>query len=165
MKTIAFAVIVGMALVQGSFAQERSATGAAETQMSWSALSNQVSGISTRIDAVNSRVDQAVACGRANMLYAPGATGANSAGCKAIPTPAAPSLRTAMAQQYLPSSGSLMRVDCASNERLTGGGGSCDGAINCRQAVNMPNGNGWLLGGFADSGSPLWTAYAICMRN
>ncbi len=62
-------------------AQERAAGGAVDTQMTWSALSTQINGVSVKADAVNSRVDQAVVCGRLGKVYAPGATGADANGC------------------------------------------------------------------------------------
>ncbi|RYG59030.1 MAG: hypothetical protein EON60_11670 [Alphaproteobacteria bacterium] len=54
-----------------SVAQERAAGGSAETQMTWSTLSNQVKGTQAYAEGVNTRVDQVVACGNKGMLYAP----------------------------------------------------------------------------------------------
>ena len=182
-----FVILAGVMLVQVGFAQERSAVGVAETQMNWSALSNnigtvstKVEGLNTRVDVVSTRVDtvsstvdtlttrvnQAIVCGRNNMLYAPGASGASSAGCKAIPTQPAPQIRQVMNRQELPQSGGNLFVYCNSDEILTGGGGYCDSstAINCRHAGNTPSGNGWMVGGWADDGRPVWTVYAICMK-
>lgn len=62
-------------------AQERAAGGTVETQMTWSALSSLVNAASAKADAVNSRVDQAVVCGKKGMVYAPGAAGVDGAGC------------------------------------------------------------------------------------
>lgn len=64
-----------------SEAQERAASGVMETQMTWSALSNIAKGAGDKADAVNSRVNQIVVCGRKNMIYAPNAIGVDAEGC------------------------------------------------------------------------------------
>lgn len=76
-------LILGLLCLAGSaFAQERSATGSMETQMTWSALSDQVNIAKTQLAGANVRINQVVVCGRKSMLYAPGA-GADSQGCVA----------------------------------------------------------------------------------
>ncbi len=62
-------------------AQERTAAGALDTQMTWTALKNLVDATSVKVDAVNARVDQGVVCGKKQMYYAPGANGADNDGC------------------------------------------------------------------------------------
>lgn len=62
-------------------AQERTAAGALETQMTWSALSSKVSAVDAKVDGVNTKLEQAILCGKEGKLYAPGAAGADSRGC------------------------------------------------------------------------------------
>lgn len=62
-------------------AQERSAMGAIDTQVTWSALRTMVDAANTKSDAVNARMDQVVVCGKKGMVYAPGATSADGDGC------------------------------------------------------------------------------------
>ncbi len=62
-------------------AQERTAAGALDTQMTWSTLKNLVDAASTKVDGVNSRVDQIVKCNKKKMSYAPDANGADGDGC------------------------------------------------------------------------------------
>lgn len=75
-------IIAGMlALCSGVMAQERAAGSALDTQMTWSALSAQAKAASDKADAVNSRVDQVVTCGKKGMVYAPGVAGRDVEGC------------------------------------------------------------------------------------
>ncbi len=65
-------------------AQERTAAGALDTQMTWSALKNLVDGANTKITATNYRIDQIEKCGKKGMLYAPGTPNVDTDGCKAM---------------------------------------------------------------------------------
>ncbi|RYG60189.1 MAG: hypothetical protein EON60_08020 [Alphaproteobacteria bacterium] len=67
--TLVIASMAGLA-----YAQERAAGGAAETQMTWSSLRSIVDGANAISDAVNTRVDQIVACNKKQMIYSPGTT-------------------------------------------------------------------------------------------
>ena len=73
--------ILCFAIILAPHAQERTAAGSAETQMSWSALSNQISGLNTRTNALTTRIDQSVICGRKGKTYAPAQAGADADGC------------------------------------------------------------------------------------
>ena len=64
-----------------SGAQERSASGSMDTQVTWTALSNLAKAANDKADMVGTRVDQIVVCGKKNMIYAPGAAGADAQGC------------------------------------------------------------------------------------
>ena len=61
-------------------AQERSAAGSVDLQMTWTALNSLVQSSVAKSDMVNARVDQVVICNRKAMLYAPG-SGADADGC------------------------------------------------------------------------------------
>lgn len=80
MKTT-LSLAVTILLTSTAMAQERTAAGAMDTQMTWTALSAKVQSANDKADAVNVRVDQVVVCGKKGMVYAPGATGADSQGC------------------------------------------------------------------------------------
>jgi hypothetical protein len=87
MKSLYFAAFCAafsltLAGVAGTgIAQERTAGGALDTQMTWTALSNVAKAASDKADMVSSRVDQVVVCGRKGMVYAPGLSGADGQGC------------------------------------------------------------------------------------
>lgn len=66
-------------------AQERTASGALDTQVNWNALKNIVNGANAKSDAVNTRVDQIVTCNKLMKLYAPGAENADGQGCIDLP--------------------------------------------------------------------------------
>ncbi len=70
-----------LALAGTGHAQERTAAGSLDTQMTWSALAAKVGAASDKAEAVNSRVDQIVVCGLKGMLYAPGHAKADGQGC------------------------------------------------------------------------------------
>ena len=76
-------ILLGLALVGAPYAQERTAGGTLDTQMTWSALSAKIDAVSLKSDAVNTRVDQVVVCGKKGMTYAPGTQGADAEGCMA----------------------------------------------------------------------------------
>ncbi|WP_142781090.1 hypothetical protein [Agrobacterium sp. T29] len=80
MKIILLA-LAALSLITAAFAQERTAAGTVENQMSWSALNTKIATANSKADAVNSRVEQVVVCGRKGMLYAPGQAGADGQGC------------------------------------------------------------------------------------
>ena len=71
---------IPLLLCSTAIAQERTAGSTIETQMTWSTLSTQIKAASARTEIVNSRVDQAVVCGKQGMVYAPDAPG-NVNGC------------------------------------------------------------------------------------
>lgn len=95
MKHILF-VLTCLGMVCTAHAQERAAIGNVQTQMTWSALSTLINGVSTKTDAVNSRVDQVVVCAKKGMVYAPGQTGADADAClmPAIPPSVTNNLNT-----------------------------------------------------------------------
>lgn len=64
-------------------AQERSAGGTRETQMTWSALSNQISAVQAQVGNTNGRIDDIVTCAKKGMVYALGAAGVDSQNCLA----------------------------------------------------------------------------------
>ncbi len=82
MKIILTALMTLAFMTAGSLsAQERSATGATDVQMTWTSLSNLVKAADDKATAVNSRVDQVVVCGKKGKNYAPEAPGADAEGC------------------------------------------------------------------------------------
>src|SRR5689334_12035540 len=76
-----------LCMSQPLWAQERSAGGSAETQMTWSALSAKIANVDTKATGANVRIDQLVKCGKKEMLYAPGMAGADADGCIDTPLP------------------------------------------------------------------------------
>lgn len=79
-SVIALAALSCMTLT--ATAQERAAGSTLETQMTWSALSSKIKTTQDYAEGVNSKLDQAIACGKLGKLYAPGANGADPKGCK-----------------------------------------------------------------------------------
>jgi len=75
-------ILALLCLAGSAFAQERSASGALDTELTWSALSSQLSTAKGQLAGANVRIDQVIVCGKKSMLYAPGA-GADSQGCVA----------------------------------------------------------------------------------
>lgn len=62
-------------------AQERSAAGATDTQMTWSALKSLVDKANAESQGAHTRIDQMVACTAKSMFYAPDVKGADKTGC------------------------------------------------------------------------------------
>lgn len=94
MKRILALGALCLAFAGAAQAQERTAIGGTDTQMTWSALSTLINGVSTKTDAVNSRVDQVVVCAKKGMVYAPGAPGIDGDGC--LPPEVPPSVVTSI---------------------------------------------------------------------
>lgn len=69
---IALSLLAPLAMVSAASAQERTAAGALDTQMTWSSLAAQAQAASNKADAVNTRIDQAIICARKGKIYAPG---------------------------------------------------------------------------------------------
>lgn len=77
-----FALATMLAMTTSALAQERTAGGPIETQMTWSALTARIGAADTKIIGVNGRIDQLTVCGGKGMVYAPGQNGADTQGCK-----------------------------------------------------------------------------------
>ncbi len=73
-------------LIPAAHAQERTAAGPLETQMTWTTLKNLVDDTNTKITATNNRLDQIEKCGKQKKLYGPGTTGADADGCVSVQT-------------------------------------------------------------------------------
>jgi hypothetical protein len=80
MRSLALALLT-LILVPASWAQERTASGAIETQMSWTALSAKTDAAKLAAEAVNIRVNQVAICGRKGLLYGPGDPTRDGDGC------------------------------------------------------------------------------------
>lgn len=81
-RTVSALVLAFASLSAMAMAQERSAGGPVDTQMTWSALTTLVNAANAKSDAVNSRVDQVVVCARKGKVYAPAPqVGADAQGC------------------------------------------------------------------------------------
>ncbi len=65
-------------------AQERTAAGSLDTQMTWSTLKNLTDDANAKSTAAHSRIDQMEKCGAKGMLYSPSAAGADKDGCKSV---------------------------------------------------------------------------------
>ena len=76
------AVTLFVGITFSALAQERAAGSSLENQMTWTALQNQIAGAQTYAKALSDKLDQAIACGNLGKLYAPGAAGADTMGCK-----------------------------------------------------------------------------------
>ncbi|BAV53020.1 Uncharacterized protein MLTONO_p0550 (plasmid) [Mesorhizobium loti] len=83
MKSLTYLLTASALLTPPAIAQERAATGPMDTQMTWSALSDQISSLKTQVTGTNARMDQLVLCGKKGLLYAPGQAGADGQGCLA----------------------------------------------------------------------------------
>ncbi len=76
MKTSLSVITSAMVLALPAMAQERVAGGPVDTQMTWSALSDQIRTASAKIKGINARFDQhLVLCAKQGKLYAPGTPG------------------------------------------------------------------------------------------
>ncbi len=83
MSMFSYLTVFLMLVVPLTHGQERTAAGALDTQMTWTALKSLVDAASTKTDAVNSRVDQIEKCAEKDMLYAPNDAAATN-GCKPV---------------------------------------------------------------------------------
>ncbi|MER9336780.1 hypothetical protein NKJ06_22740 [Mesorhizobium sp. M0293] len=81
MNTSLSLIAAAMVLAWPAMAQERAATGPIDTQMTWSALSSQISTLGVKVDGANKRMDQLVICSKKSMLYAPGDAVSDTDGC------------------------------------------------------------------------------------
>lgn len=81
MKNPLLLILSLLALLPNVHAQERTAAGTMETQMSWSALNTKIATANTKADAVNTRIEQVIVCSRKGLLYAPGQSEADGQGC------------------------------------------------------------------------------------
>lgn len=100
-------------------AQERTAGSSLDTQMTWTALAAQTKAASDKADAVNTRVDQAVLCGKKGKLYAPGVT---ADGCLEASSNSGSTLT-----QIISNLNTLNTNQTATNNNLTN-------VINCQKA-------------------------------
>lgn len=81
MKLVVSCCLLSVLAVSHGVAQERTAGGPVDTQVTWTALSDMAKAASNKADAVNTRVDQIVVCGKIGRVYAPGTGGADANGC------------------------------------------------------------------------------------
>lgn len=125
--------------VSSGIAQERTAGGALDTQMTWSGLSAQIGTVKTQIDAVNTRVDQAVVCGRKGMVYAPDTNDADSQGCVMPATASSVINQLTNLQNSVGGVQNSVNISnsCGSQGKVSNGGGCVNPAssapsISCR---------------------------------
>lgn len=122
---LALALIV--ASMSSASAQERTAAGALDTQMTWTALASKIGSVEAKITGVDTRVTQAVVCGRQSKFYAPAAPGADSAGCLSIDlsvvTKLQNDLNTANNNVNTLNSKVASIINCNSQGKLWNGGG------------------------------------------
>lgn len=70
--SLKFVMMAGGLLVGGAVqAQERSAGGSLDMQMTWSALKTIVDGANAKSDAAHQRIDRIIACSKRGMAYVP----------------------------------------------------------------------------------------------
>ncbi len=75
-------LMAALALVAtAAHAQERTAAGSMETQMTWSTLKTLTDDANAKSTAAHTRIDQLEKCGAKGLFYAPSATGADAQGC------------------------------------------------------------------------------------
>ncbi len=70
-----------VAFATAGHAQERTAAGVLDTQMTWSTLKSLVDAASVKSDAAHSRIDQILTCNKKNMIYSPDSSGTDTQGC------------------------------------------------------------------------------------
>ncbi|RYG60187.1 MAG: hypothetical protein EON60_08010 [Alphaproteobacteria bacterium] len=76
--------IVAVTLTNLAYAQERTAMGTTETQMTWTALKNLIDSANAKSDGAHKRIDQIVVCNTKQMIYSPDTNGKDADGCVAI---------------------------------------------------------------------------------
>ncbi len=83
------ATLAFLALPLTSTALEQVAAGTLNTQMSWTALSNSVAAVNTRVTNMNILVNQMLKCNNAGKVYAPNHASKDTDGCiqAAVTTP------------------------------------------------------------------------------
>lgn len=138
----AFSFAVAILLTSTSMAQERTAAGAMDTQMTWTALSARVDSANTKADAINARINQGVVCATKGMLYAPGTAGVDGQGCKkvAMPDPATLNVNTYTQAICARGGGHSVVSTCPAGQRLLGcGGGPGDQFEDREYWVLMPD--------------------------
>ena len=62
-------------------ALEQTAAGTLNDQMSWSALSNSINSVNSRVTTMNILLNQMAACGNAGKVYAPNSPNKDADGC------------------------------------------------------------------------------------
>lgn len=82
MKTALFAFLCAMTMALPTLAQERTASGASNVQVTWSALSNLITANTIKTEAIGTRVDQITFCGKQGKTYAPSQPDADAQGCR-----------------------------------------------------------------------------------
>lgn len=164
MKLLKLAVLSCLLIGSAAYAQERTAGSAIETQMTWSALSTQINGLSTKVDAANSRMDQIVVCGKKGKIYAPGAPGVDAQGCVEASSNNGTSLSTIVSTLT-----TLSNNYAALNNTVNTLNSTVTGVVNCGGAGKTFNGsacvsaattipNGTMCGASSystETGSPL----------
>ncbi len=71
-------------LIPAAHAQERTAAGPLESQMTWSTLKTLVDDANTKSTAAHTRIDQLEKCNKKGLLYAPGTADVDADGCKSM---------------------------------------------------------------------------------
>lgn len=124
-----------------SFAQERTATGSLDNQMTWTALKGLSEQANNNAKSAKILAEAIAACGQKSMLYSAGQPGADAQGCKpAMPDPSTLNINTY--NQAICQRGGTHTVvsSCPGDERLLGcGGGPGDMDSSHEYWVLMPD--------------------------
>lgn len=164
MKFLWLAALALPLLCSSAHAQERAAGSGMETQMTWTALSTQINAVSGKVDAVNSRVDQVVVCGKLGKIYAPGAPGATAQGCVEASSNSGTSLTsivntlTTLSNQYttLNNTVTTLNNNMTSVVGCAKSGYFFNGSVCIAPATQIPSGTMCGASSFStETGSPL----------
>ncbi|MGP4686740.1 hypothetical protein ACSV5K_10295 [Agrobacterium pusense] len=136
-------MLAALVMVPLSHAQERTAAGATETQMSWTALSTKIDAAKNAANEVNIRVNQIAACGRKGLVYGPGEPTRDSDGCvKPFADPTALNQLSTKMDSVISCAGQgrvFNGGSCSSGFMITGGG-------QCLTPESGPgNGSAWTI--------------------
>lgn len=137
-----FVPLFTLSFISAGVAQERTAAGAVETQMTWSALSAKADAAKNAAHAVGLKVNQVAVCGRKGMLYAPEGLGVDGEGCKPVTMPDPAQLKVHSHTQTLchRMGNHTLISACPSGQRLMGcGGGPGDQDESNEYWVLMPD--------------------------
>ena len=112
------------ALATPLHAQERTAGGSLNNQMTWTALKSLSEQANANAKTAKILAEAIAACGQKSMLYSPGQTGADAQGCKpAMPDPSTLNINTYTKSLCTRGGNHTVVSPCPAGQRLLGCGG------------------------------------------
>lgn len=150
---------------------ERSAADSKTTQMNWDKLTNDAVATNANADALNVRMDKAVACGKKGMVYGPKSGKADSLGCveAAIPTDVKNALNDLQTTSDKAEANVTHILTCNANGQIYNQSkGQCEGVIPASrimyvQASSVQNKGNGKYAAYATVSCPNGSVLIACM--